>query len=119
MAQCQVLVPVLSPRQDGLSTTKRGSKSWSKISVIWSLGLYDVLPVPVKEQNRMVVEDIKSLLLDIGRLEQLEITSEEVYPAWPEAASMIVAVSEVASTALSNPSKNTRVQDLSRLVHLG
>ena len=74
-------------------------------------GLYDVLPVPTKEQNRMVAEDLQSLLPDLRSLKQLEIASEELYPAWSEAASMIVAISEVATTAPTSTAMNTRVED--------
>jgi hypothetical protein len=67
--------------------------------------LYEILPVPNKERDRMVLEDMRSLLPDTDRLKQVELASEGLYAAWSEAASLMVLASEtgsIATESLSN-----------------
>jgi len=73
-------------------------------------GLHDILPVPNKERDRIVLDDMKSLLPDTGRLKQFELASEDLYPSWSEAASLIVLVSEMGSVAPNIPNR-TQIQD--------
>jgi hypothetical protein len=63
-------------------------------------GLYDVLPIPLGHEDKLVTEDIRSLLPDTRRLRQVEIASKDVYPAWSEAASVVASISEMGSIAL-------------------
>ncbi|KAK4212181.1 prion-inhibition and propagation-domain-containing protein [Rhypophila decipiens] len=79
---------------------------------IWELvsGLYDVLSVPDKERNRVALDDIQELLPDIGRLKQVEAASENIYPAWSEAASVIVLASEMGSLWSASASNHRHIQ---------
>lgn len=74
-------------------------------------GLFDVLPIPNKERDRMVLNDIKTLLPDTGRLRQVELACEDDYPTWSEAASMIITASEMASVAPASAGDTQLVQD--------
>ena len=76
-------------------------------------GLHDILPVPNKERDRIVLDDMKSLLPDTGRLKQFELACEYLYPSWSEAASLIVLVSEMGSVAPSIQ-HGTQIQTLSK-----
>jgi len=73
-------------------------------------GLYDVLPVPDKERNKIALGDIKDLFPDIGRLKQVEEASEDIYPAWSEAASIIVLASEMGSLWSASASNHRNIQ---------
>jgi hypothetical protein len=61
-------------------------------------GLYETLPISDKDRDTVAVKDIASLLPDIGRIRQVEEASEEVYPAWSEAARIIILASDAGST---------------------
>lgn len=64
-------------------------------------GLYEILPVPNRERDKIVVGDIKSLWPDIRGLKQVEAASEDAYPSWSEAASVIIMASEIGSSLSS------------------
>jgi hypothetical protein len=60
-------------------------------------GLYNVLPVSNKKRDKIVFKDIRSLLPDIARLKLVETASEEAYPTWSEAASLMIIASEAGT----------------------
>ncbi|EPE30419.1 hypothetical protein GLAREA_03386 [Glarea lozoyensis ATCC 20868] len=62
-------------------------------------GLYEILPVPNKERDRLVLDDMRSLLPDTEQLKQVEIASEDLYVAWSEAASIMILASEAGSVS--------------------
>jgi hypothetical protein len=76
--------------------------------------LYEILPVPNKERDRMVLDDMKSLLPDTHRLKQIELASEDYYTAWSEAASLIVLASEVGSVAPTSLPNGTQIPQFVR-----
>jgi hypothetical protein len=62
-------------------------------------GLYNILPVSNKERDKIAFQDIRSLVPDIGRLRLVETASEEEYPTWSEAASLMIVASETGTIA--------------------
>ena len=72
--------------------------------------LYGVLPIPDKERNKIALGDIKELLPDIGRLKQVEEASQDIYPAWSEAASIIVLASEMGSLWSASAPNHRNIQ---------
>ncbi|KAE9362631.1 hypothetical protein N431DRAFT_490391 [Stipitochalara longipes BDJ] len=62
-------------------------------------GLYNILPVSNKERDKIAFKDLRSLLPDIGRLKLVETASEEEYPTWSEAASLMIIASETGTIA--------------------
>ena len=57
-------------------------------------GLYHTLPVSNKERDMVAFKDIKCLLPDLTRLKLVELASEDVYPTWSQAASVMIMASE-------------------------
>jgi hypothetical protein len=76
--------------------------------------LYEILPVPNKERDRMVLDDMRSLLPDTRRLKQVELASDDLYTTWSEAASLIVLASEVGSVAPAGLPNGTQIQEFVR-----
>lgn len=76
--------------------------------------LYDILPVPNKESDRMVLDDMRSLLPDTSRLKQIELASEDLYTTWSEAASLIVLASEMGSVAPASLLNGPQIQEFVR-----
>jgi hypothetical protein len=73
--------------------------------------LYEILPVPNKERDRMVLDDMRSLLPDTTRLKQVELASEDLYTTWSEAASLIVLASEMGSVTPANLPNGTHIRE--------
>ncbi|KAJ3545091.1 hypothetical protein NM208_g2684 [Fusarium decemcellulare] len=51
--------------------------------------LYKILPVPVPDLNAVAIRDIRSLVGNLDKLEIFEKASQDVYPAWSGAASVM------------------------------
>jgi hypothetical protein len=96
----------LVPRQPGAAAKTRWAVyDKSKFEVLIKdirdlvTGLYEILPVPNKERDRLVLDDMRSLLPDTEQLKQVELASEDLYVAWSEAASIMILASEAGSVS--------------------
>jgi hypothetical protein len=67
------------------------------------LALYSVLPVRNIDRDRLAMQDIRSLRPNLSRLRIIETVTQELYPAWSDATTLLIEVSETESV-LRGPS---------------